>query len=408
MAHAFTGIRILDFSQVLAGPAATSFFAMLGADVIKVENPTDGDQFRILMKTDKFEDYRMSPGFMSLNTAKRSLAIDLKHERAKDVIWRLIETADVVVENFRAGAIEDLGFGYDAVRARRPDIIYCSISGYGQTGPMRGRPAYDGAIQAASGMMSVTGHPETGPTRAGYTVVDMSTALTAAFAISQALYRRRETGAGQRLDVAMLDTSIWMMSPLYSAHLLAGETFGLIGNDSPAKLPTANVFPTSDGYLQISGLTREHAKGLCEVLEIEEAESDPRLADLEAMTRHHDELRDYFSDIIRTKPLAHWVERLREARIPHAPIRDFAAATRDPQLAHRDIIRTAPAPSGRAACADAEVPIVGMSFTADDDGPEVFGAPPMVGEHIDAILEEAGYSADEVAELRASGVFGGR
>ncbi len=404
MPHAFTGLRILDFSQVLAGPACTNFFAMQGADVVKVENPAAGDQFRGLMKTEKFADYGMSPGFMSLNTGKRSLVLDLKHQKAKEIIFRLIETSDVIVENFRAGVIERLGYGYEVVRAAKPDIIYCSISGYGQDGPKAGAPAYDGAVQAASGMMAVTGHPETGPTRTGYTVVDMSTAVTAAFAVSAALHRRRDTGLGQRLDVAMMDTAMWMMTPLMVSHLVAGEEFKLNGNNSPVMTPTSNVFAASDGYLQITGLTEAHAAGIVEALELDAA--DPRLKSCQTMSDHHDEVRDLFGDAMREKPLAHWLERFTALKVPHAPIRDYSEVIVDPQLAGRGILVDAPVPASATAAAGDTVGLIGAAFVANEDGPAVMGPAPVLGGHTDAVLVEAGYTVDEIEALRGEGVFG--
>lgn len=403
MPHAFDGLRILDFSQVLAGPACTNFFALEGADVIKVENPAAGDQFRGLMKTNRYDDFGMSPGFMSLNAGKRSLAVDLKHPKAKEIIFRLIETSDVVVENFRAGVIDKLGYGYEAVRGVKPDIIYCSISGYGQDGPKAGAPAYDGAIQAASGMMSVTGHPETGPTRTGYTVVDMSTAVTAAFAVSAALHRRRDTGLGQRLDVAMMDTAMWMQLPLMVSHMLAGEEFKLNGNNSPVMTPTSNVFPAADGYLQITGLTEAHGAALVEALELDA--DDPRLASIKAMSDHHDAVRDLFVEAMRQKPLAHWLEQFSARKVPHAPIRNFAEVVADPQLAQRGILVDAPAPAG-AAGDDKTVGLLGAAYIANEDGPTVSGPPPVLGEHNAAVLAEVGYTSDDIAAMRDDGVFG--
>ncbi|MBU2534106.1 MAG: CoA transferase, partial [Alphaproteobacteria bacterium] len=354
----------------------------------------------------KYADFGMSPGFMSLNTGKRSLAVDLKHPKARDIIFRLIETADVVAENFRSGVIEQLGYGYEAVKAVKPDIVYCSISGYGQNGPKRGAPAYDGAIQASSGMMSVTGHPESGPTRTGYTVVDMSTAVTAAFAISSALYRRRETGLGQYLDVAMLDTAMWMMTPLLASHMVGNEAFALNGNNSPAMTPTSNVFPCADGYIQVTGLTDQHAAGIVAALELG-ALNDPRLASYQSMCDHHDEVRELFAATMRGKTLAHWMERLSALKVPHAPIREFPDVLEDPQLIHRGILCDAPAPTGSPAAAAGEtVRLIGAAFVGDHDGPAVTGPPPGLGEHTNAVLAEAGYSAEQIEALRAEGVFG--
>ena len=404
MPQAFAGLRILDFSQVLAGPACTNFFAMQGADVIKVENPTAGDQFRGLMKTDRYDDFGMSPGFMSLNSGKRSLAIDLKHPKAKEVIFRLIETSDVVIENFRAGVIDKLGYGYDAVSAAKPDIIYCSVSGFGQKGPKAGAPAYDGAIQAASGMMSVTGHPETGPTRTGYTVVDMSTAVIAAFAVSSALHRRRDTGLGQYVDVAMMDTAMWMMTPLMAAHMVAGEEFKLNGNNSPVMTPTSNVFSASDGYLQITGLTQAHADAIVEALQLDA--SDPRLKSVKTMSDNHDAVRELFTRAMREKPLAHWLERFSTLKVPHAPIQDYSEVIADPQLAGRGILVDAPVPASATAAAGDTVGLIGAPFIANEDGPAVMGPAPVLGGHTEAVLAEAGYSVDEIAALREEGAFG--
>ena len=206
MTAAFEGIRILDFTQVLAGPFAVMQMALLGADVIKVEQPQTGDQTRGLMNAG--EDLQMSPSFMGMNLNKRSLTLNLKDENAAEVIKKLLPTVDVIVENFKAGTMQRLGLDYESLRALKPDLIYCSITGYGQNGPKAGDAAYDGAIQASSGMMSQNGHPETGPTRTGYMPVDMSTALNSAFAISAALYRKATTGEGQHIDVAMLDLSL--------------------------------------------------------------------------------------------------------------------------------------------------------------------------------------------------------
>jgi crotonobetainyl-CoA:carnitine CoA-transferase CaiB-like acyl-CoA transferase len=405
MPHAFDGLRILDFSQIIAGPACTNFFAMHGADVVKIEHPAAGDQFRTIIKTDAYDTYGMSPSFMALNTGKKSLTIDLKHPKAKEIIFKLVETSDVLVENFRAGVIDKLGFGYEAVRAVKPDIVFCSISGYGQKGPKAGAPAYDGAVQAASGMMTVTGHRETGPTRTGYTVVDLSTALMAAFAVSTAVHRKSQTGLGQYLDVAMMDTSIWMMGPLMVSQMIGGEEFGLNGNDSPALTPTANVFPTSDGFIQITGMTEQHAASILEALGLSDSD-DPRLASTQAMRDHHDDVRDLFADRMRLKPLAHWLKTFEDLKVPHAPIRDFPTVLADPQLDHRGILMDAPVPAGAAAQAGDSVKLVGPAYIANEDGPATMGPPPVLGEHTDTVLAEAGYTAADIAALRDDGVFG--
>ena len=210
MSQAFEDVRIIDFTQVFAGPFAVMQLALLGAEVIKVEQPGTGDQTRGLMNADSTSG--ASPSFLTMNLNKQSLTLNLKSPEADTIVKALVATADVVVENFKAGTMDKMGFGFEALRAIKPDLIYCSISGYGQTGPKAGEAAYDGAIQAASGMMSQNGHPETGPTRTGFMPVDMSTAMHAAFAIASALHRKAKTGQGQQIDLAMMDTALLLQA----------------------------------------------------------------------------------------------------------------------------------------------------------------------------------------------------
>src|SRR6056300_563563 len=217
MNQSFEGIRILDFTQVFAGPFGVMQLALLGASVIKIEQPGNGDQTRGLMNASNDQD--MSAAFATMNLNKRSLTLNLKHPDAINIVHQLVRTSDVVVENFTAGTMERLGLDYQRLRQIKPDLIYCSITGYGQTGPKAGEAAYDGAIQAASGMMSQNGHNETGPTRTGYMPVDMATALNTAFVIASALHRKQRSGLGQYLDVAMLDTAILLQASQFSNFL---------------------------------------------------------------------------------------------------------------------------------------------------------------------------------------------
>lgn len=405
MSQAFAGVRILDFSQVIAGPGATQLLGMLGAEIVKIESPGSGDQLRTLLSTRLGDTMGMSPAFMSCNFGKRSLALDLKHPAAKEVVTKLIQGADVLIENFRAGVIEKLGFGYDAVRALKPDIVYCSVTGYGQDGPMRGAAAYDGAIQAASGMMSLTGHKSTGPTRTGYMGVDLGTAMSTAFAISSALYRRKVTGEGQRLDVSMLDTAIWHMNPNYSRYLVGGELTGLEGNASPTRIPTSNVYATQDGYIQIAVLSEQQCRALFERLGIAGRLADERFATNEARTANHDFVYDTIAEGMRRQSTAHWKSEFTAAKLPFAEIRDIPTVVADPQMQHRAAILKAPAPTAAARNGVKEVRVVGLPFTTNVDGPAASGPPPGLGEHTDAILSELGYATADIEALRASGLF---
>ncbi|MDZ7727226.1 MAG: CoA transferase [Dehalococcoidia bacterium] len=279
MTKAFAGVRIVEFAQVISGPFAAALLGYLGADVIKVEQPGSGDQARKMMDTGPLAAAGVSPLFQGLNAGKRSLTLDLKQPASREVVERLVSRADVVIDNARPGAMARLGYGYDAMRAIREDIIYCAISGYGQEGPRSKDPAYDGAIQAASGMMSVTGNEGEGPMKAGFTVVDNSTALTAAFAIASSLFRRSQTGEGQYLDVSMLDTAISLMTPLVTNYLIGGEEPAQIGNHSLTRQPTGNVFPTAEGYLQVNAITDTQVAAFCRAIGRGDLLEDARFGD---------------------------------------------------------------------------------------------------------------------------------
>ncbi|MEZ5561245.1 MAG: CoA transferase [Pseudomonadales bacterium] len=397
MTQAFAGVRVLDFTQVLAGPFATQQLALLGAEVIKIEQPEVGDQTRGLMNERASAGPGMSPSFMSCNIGKRSITLDLKAPEARDIVHALVRRADVVVENFRPGVMHRLGFGYGDLAAVKPDIVYCSVSGYGQNGPRSDVAAYDGAIQADSGMMSINGHPETGPTRTGYMPVDMSTALNTAFAISAALYRRLATGEGQYLDVAMMDTAVVMQAPQFSNYLVNGDNPGLIGNRSPTGQPTANVFPSADGYIQIVALRDAQIRGLFEALGCIEQLAHERYTTLDARMAHYDEVVEFLSERLRRRPTADWLAVLGKHGVPAAPIRTLAEVCEDPQFAHRNAFVEVDSPlePGRG------LRLVQAGYVASADGPRLQGPPPILGQHTDDILGELGYSADSIRDLRA-------
>ncbi|MCB1645061.1 MAG: CoA transferase [Pseudomonadales bacterium] len=396
MTQAFNGVRIIDFTQVLAGPMGVMQLALLGADVIKVEQVGSGDQTRGLMTTNSDG---MSPSFMTCNLNKRSITLDLKSEAAQQIVPRLVESADVLVENFKAGTMDRMGFGYEAMSAINPGLIYCSVTGYGQTGAKAGVAAYDGAIQASSGMMSQNGHPATGPTRTGYMPVDMSTALNTAFAISAALYRKLATGKGQRLDVAMMDTAIVAQAAQYSNFMNAGTLVGLRGNASPTGQPTADVFPTADGYIQITALRDNQVLTLFTAMNCAEQLQQPGFDSVEARLNNPDVVREFVSEQLRLAPTSHWMQALGSAGVPVAEIRELAEVIEDPQFEGRNVFETLPSPTG----AGEDIRVVKAGYVTNEDGPAVRSGPPVLGTHTNEVLAELGFASETIADWRTSG-----
>ena len=400
MAKAFEGIRVIDFSQVLAGPFAAGQLALLGADVIKIEQPGQGDQMRTMMANEDQAAMKLSPAFLGVNSNKRAITIDLKHPTAGPILHRLFQDADVVVENFKAGVLDRLGYGYDAVRSIKPDIIYCSISGYGQQGPMAGKGAYDGAIQAASGMMSVTGNKDSGPLRVGYMPVDISTGITAAYAIASALFRRSVSGEGQHLDVSMLDSAMTMLNPVISNYLVGGIVPQRLGNASPTYQGSADTWATRDGFIQMTVITDSMTLKMCQALGRPDLADDPRFATDQGRIDHSDAVYAEIGAIFATETTAVWIQRLGDAGVPVAPVHSVPELMAFPQLDHRGVLMTLPAPPGMQG----EITVPGAAVHASNGDPSGDTAAPLLGQHTDEVLGELGYDAATIASLRQDGV----
>jgi len=393
----FAGVRILDFTRYLAGPYGTYQLALLGADVVKIES-REGDETRGQLAEQTWAARKMAPSFLAVNGNKRSITLDLRRPEAVAIVKRLVVGADVVWENFRGGVMDRLGLGYDALSAINPRLIYCAVSGFGRTGPERTTAAFDGKLQAMSGIMSITGDPASGPTRAGFALCDTIGGMTAALAVASALYQRTHTGRGQLVDVAMLDAALAFIPGPVSEYTVAGVEQRQIGNGSVSRKPTANRFRTRDGYLVLAVLTEKQFVSLMHALGRPEALDDPRFKDWPARTANEPALRAVIESALAADDAKGWEARLTAADVPCGSIWTIDEIVRHPQLEHRDVLQTIDSRYG-------PMQLVGAGFRLAHGSPGLDREPPTLGEHSDEILKEAGYTVEEIARLRADAVI---
>ena len=399
MDRAFAHVRVLDFTRVLAGPFASFQLALQGADVIKVEAP-GGEDTRNISRSREWSERKMAPIWMSVNGGKRSITLDLQKPEAIAIVKKLAAEADVVVENFRPGVMERLGIGWPQLSAINPKLIYTAMSGFGQDGPERGTPSYDGMIQAMSGLMSMTGTVETGPLRAGFAAADMITGINGAYAMATALFQRTHTGRGQFVDVAMLDSMMGLLAQQFAEYTTTGDVAGRVGNLSPSRKPTADLFRGRDGFLLFAVLTEKQYRILFTTLEREEVFDDPRFADWFARMENAAAMKAVIEEALQTDSAMAWEAKLKAADIPCARVWGVDEILTHPQLAHRDIIQTVQSEFG-------PLRLTGPAFKMMQGGTgRLDRPPPRVGQHTDEVLREAGFDGDEIAALRASGALG--
>ena len=396
MTKPFAGIRILDFTRYVAGPFGTYQFALLGAEVIKIE-PKSGDDMRRSEFSKEWADKGLGPSFLGINSNKRSLTLDLQKPKAIEIVKRLAKTADIVWENFRPGIMDRFGIGYEALKAINPKLIYCAVSGFGQNGPERGTAAFDGKLQAMSGIMSITGHEDKGPTRAGFALCDTIGGMTAAFAVSSALYQRTHTGIGQFVDVAMLDAALSFLSGQVAEHTVTGHKHRQYGNLSSTGKATGNRFKAGEGDLMLAVMTERQYENLMRGLGREDALADPRFKDWPSRSRNEPALRAVIEDALAGDSAKNWERRLTKLDVPCAGIWAISEIVHHPQLEHRDVIQHVASDYG-------ELPLIGSGFRLAHGGGGIDRPPPRIGEHNAAILAEAGYDTAEIAALRDEGV----
>lgn len=398
-----SGIRVLDASHVLSGPFASYQLALLGADVIRVER-IDGDDFvRHHGGTDAMKSVGLGASFLSQNACKRSIAINLKDPRGVDVFLRLARDADVLMENFRPGVVDRLGVGFATVASLNPKIVYCSLTGYGPSGPLAKAPAYDHILQGISGMMAMSGTRDSGPMRVGFPIVDYIAGQTAAFAILAALTQRDRHAAGpQHLQVPMLDSLVALMSAYAIDHETTGNLRGLEGNQAFSNSPFSDRFDTADGQIVVTANTPAQADRLCDAIGRPDlkpgTESNSSGGAISADQRS--EIAQALRDAFATASAQVWEQRLMVASVPASKVRTLGEALAHPQMAEGRLMRELPVPE-----VGLSVHVPGLPFRTDGWPARDLEPAPTLGRDTSAVLAESGYAQSDIAELRAAGVI---
>jgi formyl-CoA transferase len=389
------GVRVIDLTRILAGPFCTQALADAGADVLKIEEPGKGDDTRGWGPP--FVEGE-STYFLSVNRGKRGLTLNLKEERGRGILWRLLETADVVVENFRPGTMARMGFGEAEVRRRSPRIVYASVSGYGPDGPWGGRPGYDAVVQGEGGLMSVTGPADGAPHKAGASLADVTAGMVAYQGILLALFRRERTGQGGHVDVSLLESLLSTLAYHASMSLLAGLVPARLGNRHPSLAPY-ETFDAEDGHVIVGVGSESLWRSFCAVLGEPGLETDPRFQTNALRVTNYEALRALLAPRFRSQPVNAWLAALEGAGIPCGRVRTVAEALDNPQVRARGLlldIDHATIGSGR---------YVGSPIHLDGAGRGSTLPPPLLGQHTDEVLRERlGLKAEEVAVLRRDGV----
>ena len=397
------GLRILDLTRVLAGPYCTMMLGDLGADVIKVERPGHGDDARAWGPPFVGEPYGPYPGesayFIAANRNKRSITVNLKSPRGQEIVKQLAAESDVFIENFRAGALERMGLGYEDLKAANPGLVYCSLSGYGRTGPYASRPGYDFIIQAEGGLMGITGPREGPPYRVGIPIVDITAGMFAATAILAALRARDQTGEGQFLDVSLLDAVAALLTNVASNYLVGGAEPQRYGNAHPNLAPY-EVFRARDRWFAVAAGNDRQWGILCTAIGRPDLKNDPRFAANRDRVLNQPALKEELADVFVTRDADEWLALLREAGLPCGPINTIPEVLAHPQAEPRQLVLEAEHPTAGT------VRFPGFPYKFSGTPASVRRPPPRLGEHTEQILVELlGYSPKEVAALREEGVL---
>ena len=400
-----SGIMVIDLTRVLAGPLATMILADLGARVIKVERPGRGDDTRQFgppfLKDAAGDDTSESAYYLAVNRGKESLTLDLAKPRGQAIARSLAVGSDLLFENFKAGDLEKFGLGYEDLNRDNPGLIYCSVTGFGQTGPSRSRAGYDALVQAMSGLMSITGNaddmPGGGPLRVGVPISDILTGMYAVIAVLAALAHRQSTGAGQRIDVALLDSTVATLVNQAMNYLTTGQSPGRIGNTHPNIVPY-QAFPTADGHIVLAIGNDTQFVRFCALVGRPELAEDSRFVSNIERVRNRDVLIPLLGKIMATRTTAAWSTALEEASLPSGPINTIEEVFANPQVQARGMrIELAHPLAG-------VVPLVASPMRLSATPVSYHLAPPLLGEHTEKILQELGHSAAEIGSLKKAGV----
>jgi CoA:oxalate CoA-transferase len=386
-------IRVIDMTNVLSGPFTTLHLSLLGAEVIKIENPDGGDLARKLGNVPKLNKELMGTSFLAQNANKKSLTLNLKANEAKEIFRKLLKTADVVVENFRPGVMARLGFSYEEICKINPKIIYCAISGFGQTGPDAFKPAYDQIIQGLSGAMDVNGDERLHPLRAGFPVCDTVGGLNAAFAVMAALYYRERTGEGQFIDIALIDSIMPLMGWVAANLLIGGQPPIPMGNDNFTAAPSG-AFRTRDGYINIAANQQKQWEDLADLVCLPELKTDPRFQERDTRKANRKLLTPILEEKLMQDTTEHWVDLLNAKGIPSGDIVGLEKALTSDQIKHRETLTTVKEPQ------IGDVKIFNLSAKFSKTPAKVEAPPPRLSAHTEEILTSLGYSKEDLKSLK--------
>jgi crotonobetainyl-CoA:carnitine CoA-transferase CaiB-like acyl-CoA transferase len=402
---ALAGVRILDLSRVLAGPSCTQLLGDLGAEIIKVERPQVGDETRTwgppYVRGNDQNDTTESAYYLSCNRNKRSVTIDMSRPEGVALIKRLVAVSDVLVENFKVGGLEKLGLGYKSLSKEFPELIYCSITGYGQTGPYAARPGYDMMAQGQGGLISMTGEADRAPVKVPIAVNDVMTGLNAAIGILSALHSRSRTGEGQQVDVGLLDVQVGWLFNQGLNYLIGGKVPRRLGTAHPNSVPY-QVFPTADGWIIIAANNDDQFNRFCTAAGCPELLEDGRFKRNSDRVTHRDVIIPLVEELLRKRTTREWSDLFERAQVPCGPVNTVAEVFEDPHVLHRGMKISMP----HALSATGKVDLIGNPIKLSKTAVEYRLPPPMLGEHTDAVLEEVlGIDKHERAALQRDGVI---